>query len=236
VDAAADALAGNHSQRLGGGAVIYNAGLNQQSPQGFAFRAGAEYRLSFFARAYGDRPANVSALLFGPKGVEPTDIPPVLASANFLNVPGDGEWRRYNATFTVGRCASLAPLIQKWCNNGPTAWWCDLDCCGTTTAPVWQTSAIWTGARPCSTGCAAGGDGRITCGGTFALANSGNADVSLDYVVLEEAGDRLEHSPTKRSLATLLRDQGVTFMRFGGDMASTLHSWKHYRGPPGAFS
>ena len=224
VDVATDALAGNHSQRLGGGAVIYNAGLNQQSPQGFAFREGAEYRLTFFARAYKNQSTNVSALLFGPKGVEPTDIPPVLASANFFNVPGDGEWRQYNATFRMGQCASLAPLIANWCRNGPIAWWCSLNCCGGTSG------------APCSTSCAAGGDGRITCGGTFAFSNSGNADVSLDYVLLEEVGDRLEHSPTKRSLATLLHDQGVTFMRFGGDMASQLHSWKHYRGPPGAFS
>ena len=50
--------------------------------------------------------------------------------------------------------------------------------------------------------------------------------------MLEEVGDRLKRSPTKRSLATMLQQQGVTFMRFGGDMASTLHSWKHYRGPP----
>ena len=34
-----------------------------------------------------------------------------------------------------------------------------------------------------------------------------------------------------QSLANLLRQEGVTFMRFGGDMASTLGSWKHYRGP-----
>ena len=45
-ETAADALAGNHSQRLGRGAVIFNAGVNQQAPQGFAFRQGAAYALS----------------------------------------------------------------------------------------------------------------------------------------------------------------------------------------------
>ena len=219
IDVVADALAGNHSQRLGSGAVIYNAGVNQQAPQGFAFERGSSYSLSFYARAWNNQSTNVSALLFGPKGIEPTDIPPVLASANFYDVPGDGIWRRYNATLTVGQCASLAPLITKWCQNGPGVWWCQLDCCAASGAA-------------CSTDCDAGGDGRITCGGTFAFSNSGNADVSLDYVVLEKVGDRLTNSPTKRSLAKLLQEQGVTFMRFGGDMASTCHSWKHYRGLP----
>ena len=60
---------------------------------------------------------------------------------------------------------------------------------------------------------AAGGDGRITCGGIFALNNFGANDVSLDYVVLEEVGDRLRSSPTKRSLARLLQEEGTTFMR-----------------------
>ena len=96
-------------------------------------------------------------------------------------------------------------------------------------------------------------------GGTFAFSNFGAHDVSLDYVVLEEVGDRLRSSPTKRSLTRLLQEEGTTFMRvrrkqnildlirlalsltrrrlillsqFGGDMASTLTSWKHYRGPP----
>lgn len=186
VDVTPDALAGNHSQRLAPGAVIFNAGLNQQSPQGFAFREGQAFTLSFYARAYANRSTNVSALLLGPKGVEPTDIPPVLASANFVDVPADGLWRRYNATLTVGRCAPLAPLIASWCNNGPSAWWCALQCC-----------AAASGA-PCSASCAAGGDGRITCGGSFAFSNSGNADVSLDYAVLEAEGEQLAHSPTKR--------------------------------------
>ena len=185
VDVTPDALAGNHSQRLAPGAVIFNAGLNQQSPQGFAFREGQAFTLSFYARAYANRSTNVSALLLGPKGVEPTDIPPVLASANFVGVPGDGLWRRYNATLTVGRCAPLAPLIASWCNNGPSAWWCALQCCAASGAP-------------CSTSCAAGGDGRITCGGSFAFSNSAGADVSLDYAVLEAEGEQLAHSPTKR--------------------------------------
>ena len=45
VEVTADALAGNHSARLRGGAVIFNAGLNQQAPQGFAFTQGSSYML-----------------------------------------------------------------------------------------------------------------------------------------------------------------------------------------------
>ena len=50
-------------------------------------------------------------------------------------------------------------------------------------------------------------------GGTFAFDNYGANDVSLDYVVLEEVGDRLRSSPTKRSLTRLLQEEGTTFMR-----------------------
>ena len=130
-------------------------------------------RAGFYARAYNNQSANVSSLLFGPKGQEPTDIPPVLASANF-QIPGDGSvasqgpsrhflcsrsepavcslgrtWHKFNATLTPGECGPLGPLISNWCNNGPDALWCTVRCCAAS------------GSR-CSTGCAAGGDGRIT--------------------------------------------------------------------------
>ena len=111
-----------------------------------------------------------------------------------------GELIKFNATLTPGTCGPLAPLISNWCNNGPNALWCNVRCCTAS-------------GSPCSTGCAAGGDGRITCGGIFAFNNFGANDVSLDYVVLEEVGDRLRSSPTKRSLARLLQEEGTTFMR-----------------------
>ena len=220
VEASATALAGNHSQRLGTKAVIFNAGLNQQSPQGFEWTAGAVYDLSFYARAYGGKAANVSALLFGKKGQAPEQAssPPVLASANFFEIRGDGKWHQMKASLTVGQCkpAELVHLIDNWCSNGPSCWWCEL--------------GLRCSFDAASTACSAGGDGRITCGGTFGLANFGSSDVSLDFVTLQLRGDRLRNSPTRLSLARELKAQGTNFMRFGGDMASTLGSWKGYRG------